>query len=720
MRVVSLLLTTSLLAGCGPLSYVTPSEYEDRVQSLDEDGDGVTKGQNDCNDLPSEGGEHETPGADEIPYDGWDNDCADGDLLDQDGDGYAGVDKDTYLALDDDPEWNGDPLAWPASLKDDLDCNDSDPSVNPGARDTAYDGIDSDCDCAHDFDYDSDGYVLPEYWDAHQAFVDSLPDCTFTTLATGDCNDQDADVFPGNGPDEWYDGRDTDCARNNDFDRDGDGFMHADTTPSEFQTYLDLYGYNFPDDEFGDCEDVLSIRGVEPDEIYPGAPDAWYDGVDADCAEDDDFDADLDGWIPSEYLSDWSTYTLSTYDYSHLPTPGSGDCDDTDELIHPEVLEYIGDDIDQNCDGGKDTTEWNFSDYTWEHVLRPHVDADGVNYGLVVADITTGPTTDFGWILHFDMETGATWDATPDDDYWWGSGTGSPDTLHHGLDLVGGTGWFYLGSSFFDSTYTRTRLWGRRMNWQPTGEYYNANGGAGDIQLTPTTEDYSIDLQYDTVNNLVWTVGCGEHTLHAFVHDFTVTANKSAGADSTLCDASCTWLATACVFESLDPPVILTTNGTSMRRFLVNQTGSALTFTEDFPAPSDGFTHFHQRHGWLIATKASGGVALVRLSDHARYDVLGGTTVYDADAMFIDADGDGDDELYLLVVVDDQDGDGYRDAFLKYGDPAGPAGTVVLPLTDGTDTWDVEYASLYVDEDRLMIAAASEDHVGWLFMGWGY
>ncbi|MCB9798073.1 MAG: choice-of-anchor D domain-containing protein, partial [Alphaproteobacteria bacterium] len=37
-----------------------------------------------------------------------------------------------------------------------------------------------------------------------------------------------------------------------------------------------------------DCDDD------NPD-AYPGAEDTWYDGVDADCAGDDDYDADADG-----------------------------------------------------------------------------------------------------------------------------------------------------------------------------------------------------------------------------------------------------------------------------------------------------------------------------------------------------------------------------------------------------------------------------------------
>ena len=52
-------------------------------------------------------------------------------------------------------------------------------------------------------------------------------------------------------------------------------------------------GNSMDDDQDGyaendDCDDNDGA-------VYPGAPEAWYDGVDGDCAGDDDFDQDKDG-----------------------------------------------------------------------------------------------------------------------------------------------------------------------------------------------------------------------------------------------------------------------------------------------------------------------------------------------------------------------------------------------------------------------------------------
>jgi len=111
---------------------------------------------------------------------GPDSGGAGGDLEDADGDGVEGS----------------------------SDCDDNDPDIYPGATDIWYDGIDSDCDGASDYDADGDAYDA----EAHGG---------------SDCNDADADVNPG-ATDVWYDGVDSNCDGASDDDADGDGVDLAD------------------------------------------------------------------------------------------------------------------------------------------------------------------------------------------------------------------------------------------------------------------------------------------------------------------------------------------------------------------------------------------------------------------------------------------------------------------------------------------------------------
>ena len=77
--------------------------------------------------------------------------------------------------------------------------------------------------------------------------------------------------------------------------------------------------------------------------MYPGAPDEWYDGMDSDCAGNDDYDKDGDG--------------------SRSLALGRGtDCDDEDPLVNTQAVEVING-LDENCDGriDNDVAGWNTS-----------------------------------------------------------------------------------------------------------------------------------------------------------------------------------------------------------------------------------------------------------------------------------------------------------------------------------------------------------------------
>ncbi len=118
----------------------------------------------DCDD----GDTNVNPGASELPYDGLDNDCADGDLVDADSDGHDAL------------EAGGD------------DCNDAEPAVNPSAAEVPYDGVDNDCDGEDDDDLDGDG-------------------ATGLDAGGDDCDDSNAEVYPG-AEETWANGvTDNDC-----------------------------------------------------------------------------------------------------------------------------------------------------------------------------------------------------------------------------------------------------------------------------------------------------------------------------------------------------------------------------------------------------------------------------------------------------------------------------------------------------------------------------
>lgn len=249
---------------------------------------------------------------------------------DDDGDGYVGI------------EGGG------------LDCDDTDPNVYPGALETWYDGIDSDCDGLSDFDADGDGFDATEY-------------------AGDDCDDTDATRSPG-AEEVWYDGIDSDCNESSDFDADGDGFDSIDHMGD-------------------DCND-------EDADVSPSGTEVWYDGVDSNCDGLSDFDADGDGFDAVAHAGD------DCDDAEPLTRPGvaetldgidndcdglideetgavdddgdgfneaEGDCDDANPAISPAAAELC-DAVDNDCDGAIDEDDADdCTDY--------YVDADRDGWG---------------------------------------------------------------------------------------------------------------------------------------------------------------------------------------------------------------------------------------------------------------------------------------------------------------------------------------------------
>jgi len=135
-------------------------------EGFDADGDGSFVTQfcpegDDCDD------EDATiyPGAEEVPYDGIDQDCSGDDVTDVDGDGHEGGTG--------------------------ADCDDNDAAIHPEATDVPYDGIDQDCSGEDLLDADGDGHDSADH-------------------GGDDCDDTNATTYPG-APDWMNDSINNDC-----------------------------------------------------------------------------------------------------------------------------------------------------------------------------------------------------------------------------------------------------------------------------------------------------------------------------------------------------------------------------------------------------------------------------------------------------------------------------------------------------------------------------
>ncbi len=333
------MLTLLLLVACG-------GEDPDL---LDQDADGFTPAEGDCDDLD----QLTNPVAPEI-CDGVDNDCdtvtdegvdAIGTtawFLDVDGDGYGRL-----------GEFQVRCVAPSGFVDNSDDCNDEDETIHPGA-DELCDGLDRDCDGVPDdeaidaltwyIDDDEDGYGSADYTVSACNQPDGyLDDDT-------DCDDLFATVHPD--ADEICDGKDNDCNGSVDPDDSVDA--------GSWYTDDDLDGFGDESTEVVQCEQPLGSVDVADDcddtnpDVNPDSIEVC-DGVDNDCNGLADLDdpwvsdsvewfADLDG---DGYGDPVDSQVACEQPSDHVLD--NTDCDDFEAAVYPGATEVCGDGVDNDC-----------------------------------------------------------------------------------------------------------------------------------------------------------------------------------------------------------------------------------------------------------------------------------------------------------------------------------------------------------------------------------
>ncbi len=529
----------SLAAGC---TWIDDAQREARRGQVDDDGDGVIASK-DCDD----GNPSISTAEPEVWYDGVDSDCAGDDDYDQDADGY--VPKE-FVGLTTLKVKNSGTL--PGG-----DCDDREATVSPKEKDIAYDGVDRSCDGGDDYDQDGDGYVPDEYVGLATKYVG-----TSGLLPGGDCDDGNSAVNPA-GVDTPYNGLDSDCGGNNDYDDDGDGYVPDD--------YVGVAG-GLPGD---DCDDA------DPG-VHPGAAEIYYNGVDDACDGGDDFDQDTDGYVRS---GDVGRGTEGVADSGALP---GGDCDDTNEVARPYANEQYGDALDGDCDGGRDSLQLNAVEgfvFTDAHTPVFVEARDRVYLSVAAADVVT--PTNHWYASGFAM----TWDAgfvenDPDavGEFPWASSSNPTDFE---------VGYAHNFRHVDDTLYGVIGRQGTRFRALAFESYPLGSGTAGQAtaQSNNTASDNfdDADLFVDD-SGRVHGVGCDAGSNGVFTYARVDSIATSTSADVQVNEEAGVASAAACSF----------TNDQALQ-VLAARTDDLYTYSFDSDSVSPTFTGAASGSGWVAA-----------------------------------------------------------------------------------------------------------------------
>lgn len=325
--------------------------------NYDKDNDGYLSNQApfDCDD--SNPAIH--PEQTEIWYDGVDQNCDGQNDFDQDGDGYLssaqGRGADCVDSIED---FTSEELNRIASrygtLNDNSELLRMASTIHPASEEVCEDGIDQNCDGLDSLwqysyaDSDGDGYGNVDepilYCETPEGDVSLVP---------GDCDDENYHVNPG---------AIQTCA---DIDENCNGLTGSidPTVPTELRT---IWAMDLDQDGYGNalytehtCEQPVGYVDNTEDcddsdaSIYPGAAEYCND-LDDDCDfEIDEPDAvDALVWYEDSDADGFgvSSTSVVSCDESTGYALQDGDCDDSNNLIHPDAPEVLFNGTDDNCD----------------------------------------------------------------------------------------------------------------------------------------------------------------------------------------------------------------------------------------------------------------------------------------------------------------------------------------------------------------------------------